>query len=59
IDPTTKQLKNIVLLDTGAELSLIDEKLARELRLHTIGKRKLRLHTFGSDEIKENMSRKV
>ncbi|KAE9414568.1 hypothetical protein Angca_001785, partial [Angiostrongylus cantonensis] len=60
MDPTTKQLKkNSVLLDTGAELSFIDEKLAQELRLPTMEEMKLRLHTFGSHETKENISRKV
>ncbi|VDM56147.1 unnamed protein product [Angiostrongylus costaricensis] len=60
MDPATRQLEKIsVLLDTGAELSFIDEKLAQELRLPSMVETKLRLHTFGSDEGKENMSSKV
>uniref|UniRef100_A0A0K0DKF9 Peptidase A2 domain-containing protein n=1 Tax=Angiostrongylus cantonensis TaxID=6313 RepID=A0A0K0DKF9_ANGCA len=59
-NPTTRQLKKIsVLLDTGAELSFIDEKLAEELRLLTMKETTLPPQTFGPDDIEENLSRKV
>ncbi|XGW27806.1 hypothetical protein V3C99_007969, partial [Haemonchus contortus] len=59
-DPSSKSLKKVaVLLDTGAELSFIDDSLAEELGLRTIEETKLRLHTFGSNEIQEVPSRRV
>ncbi|VDM64946.1 unnamed protein product [Angiostrongylus costaricensis] len=60
MNPTTKQLENVsVLLDTGAELSFIDENLAQKLGLPTIEEINLRLNTFGSCNVQERVSRKV
>ncbi|EPB69621.1 hypothetical protein ANCCEY_11284, partial [Ancylostoma ceylanicum] len=42
-----KQVK--VLMDTGSELSFIDEKLVNDLNLPITGSAKLRLKTFGSN----------
>ncbi|KAJ1354836.1 hypothetical protein KIN20_011898 [Parelaphostrongylus tenuis] len=60
LHPTTKRLEKIrVLLDTGAELSFIDEKLAQKLQLPIIDEMKLHLNTFGSHEIQEHVARQV
>ncbi|KAE9412386.1 hypothetical protein Angca_001750, partial [Angiostrongylus cantonensis] len=60
INPTTKQLEKVsVLIDMGAELSFIDEKLAQKVYLPTIEEIKLRLNTFGSNNAQECVSRKV
>ncbi|VDM64928.1 unnamed protein product [Angiostrongylus costaricensis] len=60
MNPTTKQLEKVsVLLDTGAELSFIDENLAQKLGLPKIEEIKLRLNTFGSCNVQERVSRKV
>ncbi|KHJ80747.1 hypothetical protein OESDEN_19574, partial [Oesophagostomum dentatum] len=48
-----------VLLDTGAEISFIDDELANDLSLPTVATKKLRLHTFGSEDAKEKTCRLV
>ncbi|KAK6764842.1 hypothetical protein RB195_024965 [Necator americanus] len=60
MDPKSKKLRKVaVLLDTGAELSFIDNSLAEELGLPTLEETTLRLHTFGSEQIQEELCRKV
>lgn len=60
MDPTTRRLRKVpALLDSGAECSFIDQKLADELRLPTLGNTTLRVRTFGSDCVQECNSRKV
>ncbi|KAK6761274.1 hypothetical protein RB195_022365 [Necator americanus] len=60
MDPMSKKLKEVaVLLDTGAELSFIDNSLAEELGLPTLEETTLRLPTFGSEQIQEELCRKV
>ncbi|KAL6735385.1 hypothetical protein Aduo_005832 [Ancylostoma duodenale] len=60
MDPKSKRLgKVVVLLDTGAELSFMDSSLAEELSLPTLEETTLRLHTFGSEQIQEELCRKI
>ncbi|ETN73685.1 hypothetical protein NECAME_00774 [Necator americanus] len=60
MDPKSKKLRKVaVLLDTGAELSFIDNSLAEELGLPTLEETTLRLHTFSSEQIQEELCRKV
>ncbi|KHJ92611.1 Tas retrotransposon peptidase A16 [Oesophagostomum dentatum] len=51
VDKKTGRLRKIdVLLDTGAELSFIDESLANELQLPILEDVRINLHTFGAKE---------
>ncbi|CAJ0594653.1 unnamed protein product [Cylicocyclus nassatus] len=60
MNPTTKALKKVgVLLDSGAEVSFIESSLANELELPTIETTRLPIHTFGTEEVKENLCRRV
>ncbi|KJH47872.1 Bystin [Dictyocaulus viviparus] len=60
LNPSSNTLKNVpILLDTGAEVSFIDSKLAETLNLPRVQETKLRLQTFGSEEVKESASHKV
>uniref|UniRef100_A0A183G2I3 DUF1758 domain-containing protein n=1 Tax=Heligmosomoides polygyrus TaxID=6339 RepID=A0A183G2I3_HELPZ len=60
MDPSSRELRKVpTLLDSGAECSFIDHKLAEELCLPTLGTTTLRVRTFGSDRVQECVSRKV
>ncbi|KAJ1363530.1 hypothetical protein KIN20_023416 [Parelaphostrongylus tenuis] len=48
-----------VLLDSGAELSFIDEGLAKELHSQGTEQITLCLNTFGSDRVQDHSSRKI
>ncbi|EYC23457.1 hypothetical protein Y032_0015g2655 [Ancylostoma ceylanicum] len=48
-----------VLIDTGAEISFIDNALAECLHLPVIEEKQIRLHTFGSKEIQSKKCRLV
>ncbi|VDP20869.1 unnamed protein product [Heligmosomoides polygyrus] len=60
VNPATSNLCRVkVLIDTGAEISFIDGKLADELQLPVVEERNLRYYTFGSEQIHVKKSRKV
>ncbi|KIH62853.1 Tho complex subunit THP2 [Ancylostoma duodenale] len=59
-NPNTKELMQVdVLIDTGAEISFIDNALAECLHLPVIEEKQIRLHTFGSKEIQTRKCRLV
>ncbi|KAJ1354178.1 hypothetical protein KIN20_018459 [Parelaphostrongylus tenuis] len=56
----TENLKRVhVLMDSGAELSFVDEGLVEELGLRATEKVKLSLNTFGNDTFQEHSAGKV
>ncbi|VDL86755.1 unnamed protein product, partial [Nippostrongylus brasiliensis] len=60
MDPRTRKLRKIsALLDSGAECSFIDQKLADELNLPEMSKTTLRVRTFGAPNDLECQTRKV
>ncbi|KAK5976808.1 Tas retrotransposon peptidase A16 [Trichostrongylus colubriformis] len=60
VDNKKGNLRNVpVLLDTGAEISFINNTLAQELQLPTISETTLLLHTFGSEEVQRKKCRIV
>ncbi|VDL74292.1 unnamed protein product, partial [Nippostrongylus brasiliensis] len=60
MDPSTRKLRKIsALLDSGAECSFIDQKLADELNLPEMSKTTLRVRTFGAPNDLECQTRKV
>ncbi|VDL71556.1 unnamed protein product [Nippostrongylus brasiliensis] len=60
MDPRTRKLRKVsALLDSGAECSFIDQKLADELNLPETSKTTLRVRTFGAPNDLECKTRKV
>ncbi|KAK6029229.1 Tas retrotransposon peptidase A16 [Ostertagia ostertagi] len=60
VDNKKGNLRSVpVLLDTGAEISFIENTLAEELQLTTISQKVLLLHTFGSEKIQKKICRIV
>ncbi|VDO20336.1 unnamed protein product [Heligmosomoides polygyrus] len=60
MDHETKSFVKIqVLLDTGAEMSFIDEALAQRLHLPVLDEREIQFHTFGSQDTRKSKGRKV
>ncbi|KAK5969093.1 Tas retrotransposon peptidase A16 [Trichostrongylus colubriformis] len=60
VDNRKGKLRNIpVLLDTGAEISFIDNALADELQLQAVSEKTILLHTFGSKRIEKKRCRLV
>ncbi|KAJ1357492.1 hypothetical protein KIN20_015657 [Parelaphostrongylus tenuis] len=60
LNPTTKRLEKIrVLLDAGAGLPFVNEKLTQKLHLPILDEVKLYPNTFGSHEIQEHVARQV
>ncbi|KAJ1374718.1 hypothetical protein KIN20_037469 [Parelaphostrongylus tenuis] len=60
LNPTRNRLEKLhVLLDTGGELSFIDEKVAQELHQPVIDEVKLCLSTFGPNKVQKQLARKV
>ncbi|VDL84582.1 unnamed protein product [Nippostrongylus brasiliensis] len=60
LDPSTHKLRKVsALLDSGAECSFIDQKLADELNLPEISNTTLRVRTFGAPNDLECKTRKV
>ncbi|VDL64638.1 unnamed protein product, partial [Nippostrongylus brasiliensis] len=60
LDPSTRKLRKIpALLDSGAECSFIDQRLADELNLPSMSNTTLRVRTFGAPNDLECQTRKV
>ncbi|VDL83136.1 unnamed protein product, partial [Nippostrongylus brasiliensis] len=60
LDPSTRKLRKIpALLDSGAECSFIDQRLADELNLPSMSNTTLRVRTFGAHNDLECQTRKV
>ncbi|VDM52862.1 unnamed protein product [Angiostrongylus costaricensis] len=59
VNTNVRTLQKVVLMDTGAELSLVDSSFAAEMDLPIIEENKLRLCTFGSEEAREKPSNKI